>query len=234
MTLIAESLRSALELISQPVVMEITIRSIRVSGMAVVIAGLWALPLGITLGVLEFRGKRIVKGFFNGLIGIPTVVLGLVLYLILSPEGPFGFLGLLYTEMGISLGQSILIAPIMVSIVGGSVEMVGKEVKDLILTLGGSRIDSVTYIAREATGGIVLGVVSAFNRAIAELGIALMVGGNVFVRGSALNTRVLTTAIQMYTARGEVELAIALGIILLIIVLGISIISNFLQGLAWR
>ncbi len=234
MSLIAEGIRSALELISEPVVIEITLRSIRVSGMAVLIAGLWALPLGIALGILDFRGKRIVKGFFNGLIGIPTVVLGLVLYLILSPRGPFGFLGLLYTETGISLGQSILIAPIIVSIVSSSVEMVGKEIKDLILTLGGGKVDFIISIGREAIGGVILGVVSAFNRAIAELGIALMVGGNVFVRGSALNTRVLTTAIQMYTARGEVELAIALGIILLGIVLVISIVSNFLQGFAWR
>ena len=234
MSFIIEGVKSAIELISEPVVVEITLRSIKVSGMAVLIAALWALPAGIVIGMFDFRGKRLVKGFFNGLIGIPTVVLGLLLYLILSPKGPFGFLGLLYTEMGISIGQSILISPIIVSIVSSSVEMVGREIRDLVLTLGGGKIDLLFSIAREALGGVILGVVSAFNRAIAELGIALMVGGNVFVRGSALNTRVLTTAIQMYTARGEIELAIALGVILLGIVMVISLISNFLQGLSWR
>ena len=234
MSFIVEGVKSALELISEPVVIEITLSSIKVSGMAVLISALWALPVGVVIGMFDFRGKRLIKGFFNGLIGIPTVVLGLILYLILSPKGPFGFLGLLYTEMGISIGQSILISPIIVSIVSSSVEMVGREIRDLVLTLGGGRIDLLFSIAREALGGVILGIVSAFNRAIAELGIALMVGGNVFVKGSALNTRVLTTAIQMYTARGEIELAIALGVILLGIVMVISLISNLLQGISWR
>ena len=169
------------------------------------------------------------KGFFNALLGIPTVVLGLILYLMLAPTGPLGFLGLIYTEIGISIGQAILITPIIISFTASSVELVEREIRELALTLGANNIESSIAVIREAAGGILLAFIAAFNRAVAELGIAMIIGGNIFVRDSVLNTRVLTTAIQMYTTRGDIDMAIALGIILLSIVFAVSLISNLLQ-----
>lgn len=232
MEYVIEGIRKAVNLIvtANPDVIDITLRSIRVSGIATLLAILWSLPIGVALGMFDFRGKNVIKGIFNSLIGIPTVVLGLILYLMLSPKGPLGFLGLMYTEMGISLGQSILITPIMVSFIANSIELIEKEVKELAITLGAGKIEASLAVIREAVGGVILAVVASFNRAIAELGIAIMIGGNVFVRESALNTRVLTTAIQMYATRGEIDLAIALGIILLLIVFVVSLISNVIQS----
>jgi tungstate transport system permease protein len=215
-------------------VVEIALRSIRVSGIATLLALLWSLPLGVVIGMLDFPGKSIVKGLFNTLLGIPTVVLGLILYLMLAPTGPLGFLGLIYTEMGISFGQSILITPIIVSFVASSIELVEKEIRELALTLGASEIEASIAIVREAAGGVLLALIAAFNRAIAELGIAIIIGGNIFVRDSGLNTRVLTTAIQMYTSRGEIDLAIALGIILISIVFVVSFLSNLIQNRVMR
>ncbi|RLI75190.1 ABC transporter permease [Archaeoglobales archaeon] len=215
---------------ANPDVIEITLRSIKVSGMAILLTTLWGLPVGIILGISNFFGKNIIKGFFNGLLGIPTVVLGLILYLMLVPAGPLGFLGLIYTEMGISLGQAILITPIIVSFVANSIELVENDIKELAMTLGAGRIEASLAVIREAIGGVMLAMIAAFNRAVAELGIAIVIGGNIFVKDSALNTRVLTTAIQMYTTRGEIDIAIALGIILLSITFIVSIISNIIQS----
>lgn len=212
-----------------PQLLDIAFRSIKVSGIAAILAAMAGIPIGAILGFSRFRGREIVKSIFNALLGIPTVVMGLILYLFLAPAGPLGFLGLLYTEMGISFGQMLLILPIIVSFTANSIEGVELEIRDLALTLGANRIQTMAKVVDEAVSGIVLSVIAAFNRAIAELGIALMVGGNIFVSGGEMNTRVLTTSIQMYVARGEIEFAIALGTILIVIVFGITAISNYLQ-----
>jgi len=229
---IISGIQHALYLIftANPDIIDITLRSIRVSCIATLLATLWSLPIGVILGMFNFYGRNFIKGIFNGLLGIPTVILGLILYLMLAPAGPLGFLGLMYTEMGISLGQAILITPIIVSFVANSIELVEKDIKELAITLGAGKIEASLAVIREAIGGVILATIASFNRAIAELGIAIMIGGNIFVRDSALNTRVLTTAIQMYTTRGEIDIAIALGIILLSIVFAVSIISNIIQS----
>lgn len=211
-------------------VADIALRSVKVSGIAALMAAVIGIPAGVLLGVSTFRGKSLLRSFFNGMLGIPTVVMGLVLYLFLAPAGPLGSLKLLYTEMGISFGQMLLVLPIVVSFTASSIENVEKEVRELALTLGASRVEATLKVIGEASAGVLLSVIAAFNRAIAELGIALMVGGNIFVREGALNTRVLTTSIQMYVARGDIDIAIALGIILLGIVFLVTAISNFLQS----
>ncbi|WP_290597326.1 MULTISPECIES: ABC transporter permease [unclassified Archaeoglobus] len=231
MELIISGIQQALHLIltANPDIMDIAVRSVRVSGFATLLATLWSLPIGVAIGLFNFFGKNVVKGLFNALLGIPTVVLGLILYLMLAPTGPFGFLGLIYTEIGISIGQAVLITPIIVSFAASSVELIEREIRELALTLGADNIDASIAVIREAASGILLALIAAFNRAVAELGIAIIIGGNIFVRDSALNTRVLTTAIQMYTTRGEIDMAIALGIILLSIVFAVSLLSNLLQ-----
>jgi len=228
---ILEGLFEAFHLIitGDPELYDILFRSIKVSGLATLYAGLIGVPIGTILGLSDFKGKDIIKSIFNGLMGIPTVVLGLILYLFLAPAGPFGFLNLLYTTTGISLGQMILILPIVVSITVNSIESIEEDVRYLALTLGADETQMMIKIIEEASPGIFLSLMMAFNRAIAELGVALMIGGNIFIKGGEMNTRVLTTAIQMYVTRGEISMAIALGIILLSLVYLISIMVNYIQ-----
>ncbi len=226
---IIQGFSEAVKLIDDPYVIEIALRSIKVSGMATLMAVAWSLPISVLLGLKDFSGKWLVKTLINGLMGVPTVIWGLVLYLMFVPLGPLGSLGLLYTEMGISIGQALLITPIIMSIVVNSLESIEGEIRELALTLGADEIRASFQVVRESVGGIVLAIIAAFNRAIAELGIALMIGGNIYVKGGVYNTRVLTTAIQMYTVRAEISVAIALGIILMGIVLAVNLLSNLVR-----
>lgn len=211
----------ALQLIisGDPTLYGIVYRSLLFSGIAIILATLWGTPIAMVLGLRDFRGKSIIKGFFNSLMGIPTVVLGLVLFIIFSKGGPLGFLGLLYTPGAIILGEAVLVTPILISIMTTAIEAVDPEIMNLAKTLGASESQASIAVLKEALNGVLLSNIASFNRAIAELGVALLVGGNI-----AGLTDVLTTAISRYTARGELDLAIALGILLMIIVFGINMI----------
>ena len=202
-----------------PMLYGIVYRTLFFSGIAVILATLWGTPISMLLGLREFRGKSIVKGLFSTLIGIPTVVLGLFLFLIFSRGGPLGFLGLLYTPGAIIIGEAILVTPILVSIMTTAIEAVDPEIMKLAKTLGASESQASIAVLKEAINGVLLSNVASFNRAIAELGVALLVGGNI----TGL-TDVLTTAISRYTARGDLDLAIALGILLMLIVFSINMI----------
>ncbi|MEM1538240.1 MAG: ABC transporter permease [Candidatus Nezhaarchaeales archaeon] len=219
-----EGLMQAILLMADPAVMEITLRSIQVSGVATLIATLCGLPLGVVIGLTQFKGKRLVKAFFNALLGVPTVALGLILYLFFSRSGPLGFLRLLYNPLGIIIGQALLVVPIAISLTLNSIEALDPQIKDLAKTLGASRLQVSLTLCREAKGGILLAVIASFNKAIAELGVALMIGGN--IKGL---TRVLTTAIALETAKGEIAISIALTIILLSIVFALNLAVNLLQ-----
>ena len=180
---------------------------------------IFSIPLSMLIALKDFRGKTVIKTVLNTLIGLPTVVLGLLLFLILSRGGPLGFLGLLYTPAAIIIGQAILITPILTSIGVSAIEDVDPEIMNLAKTLGASESQAQIAVLKEAVNGLVLSGIASFNRAIAELGVVLLVGGNI-----AGGTDVLTTAISRYTQRGEIDLAIALGIILMIIIFGINLI----------
>jgi len=155
---------------------------------------------------------------------VPTVALGLVLYMLFSRSGPLGVFGLLYTPLAISLGQAVLITPIIVTFAASALESVDPELRDLARTLGASEMQTSLAIIREASFSVLLSVVAAFNRAIAELGIALMLGGNI-----RYVTRVLTTSIALETARGEIAFSLALAIVLLGIVYSVSLALNLLR-----
>ncbi len=202
-----------------PTVYGIVFRSLFFSGVAAILAVLWATPIAMLLGLKDFRGKSIVKGLLTTLIGLPTVALGLFLWLILSKAGPLGFLELLYTPGAIILGEALLVTPLIVSIATNAIEGVDPEMMNLAKTLGASESQASIAVLKEAINGIVFSDVAGFNRAIAELGVALMVGGNL-----AGFTDVLTTATSSFTARGDFSTAIALSIILLAIVFGINLI----------
>jgi tungstate transport system permease protein len=222
----AEGFSEAVRLIvsGDPEVFEITLRSIYISGTATVLSILWSIPIGVMLGLSSFRGKRLVKGVFNALLGVPTVALGLTLYLMFSSSGPLGPLNLFLNPIGVAIGQAVLITPIIISFITSTVEAVDPDIRDLAKTLGASPAEASFAVLRESSSGVLLAVVAGFNRAIAELGIVLMIGQN--LRGL---TRVLTTAIALETTRGNIALSIALAMILLCIVFSISFITNLMQ-----
>ena len=221
---ILESITRTIELLGDPVVLEATIRSIHVSSTATLLAALIGIPLGLLIGFKHFPGKHLTKAIFNTLLGVPTVALGLILYLIFSHSGLLGFLNLLYSPTAIMLGQAVLVTPIMVSLVIHAVESVSSDVKDLARTLGASETDVSIAVLKESMAGVTLAFISCFNRAIAELGVALSVGGN--IRGL---TRVLTTTIALEVTRGEIEYSIAMAAILLMIVLAVTLTISLIQ-----
>ena len=220
---IIEGIIKAFELIfsGDPTVYGIVFRSLFFSGVAAILAALWGTPIAMLLGLKDFHGKSVIKGFFNALIGMPTVALGLILFLTFSKAGPLGFLGLLYTPAAIMLGEAVLVTPLVVSIATTAIETVDPEMINLAKTLGASESQASITVLKEAINGVIFSDMASFNRAIAELGVALLVGGNI-----AGLTDVLTTNISKYTQRGGSDLAyaIALSIILMAIVFGINLI----------
>jgi tungstate transport system permease protein len=200
---------------------DITLRSFQVSFNALLMAAIVGVPVGALIGLKNFPGKRVVKTIFSTLIGMPTVALGLVLYLFLSKSGPLGPLQLLYTIQGISVGQALLILPIVVSFSTSAIEAQDARLRDLARTLGASELDTVLTVLQESSNGIILTLVAAFNRAFAELGLAMMLGANI-----RYLTRVLTTSIALQSAMGEITLSIALSIILITVVFALNALVN--------
>jgi len=205
-------------------VVEISVRSILISGSATLLSVLWGLPVAIVLGLRRFPGRFLIKGFFNSMLGIPTVALGLILYLIFSRAGPLGFLRLLYSPAVMIIGQAILITPVIVSFITSAIESADPDIKNLAKTLGASETEASIAVLKESMNGVALAVTASFNRAIAELGVVLMIGGNI-----AGFTRVLTTTIALETNKGDIELSIALAIILLLIVFALTLSVNLIQ-----
>jgi len=205
-------------------IFEIVLRAVLVSGSATLLASLWGLPIGVLIGLGRFRARSVVKGFFNAMIGMPTVSLGLILYMLFSRSGPLGFLHLLYTPLAITIGQSVLVTPMIISFVTGTIESTDPRIRDLARTLGASETQASLAVLRESLSGVLLAIVASFNRAIAELGVALMLGGN--IRGV---TRVLTTSIALETTRGELFLGMMLTFILLVIVFSLNTVVNLVQ-----
>jgi tungstate transport system permease protein len=222
-----EGIVKAFQLIvsGDPTVLDVTLRSLYVSGAAVLIATLWGIPMAILLGLKDFRGKFFLRGLFITLIGMPTVALGLILYLIFSRSGVLGFFHLLYSPTVIIIGEALLVTPIVVSFSANALEAVSSEIRDLAKTLGASEDQAFIAVFREALDGVVLATISSFNRAVAELGVAQMVGGNI-----SGFTSVLTTTIMNETAKGNLDISIALAIILFIVVGSITLTVSYFQG----
>jgi len=222
-----EGIVKAFQLIfsGDPTVLDVTLRSLYVSGAAVLIAALWGIPIAIFLGLKDFRGKFFLRGLFTTLIGMPTVALGLILYLVFSRAGVLGFFHLLYTPTVIIIGEALLVTPIVVSFSANALAAVSSEIRDLARTLGASEDQAFIAVFREARDGVVLATISSFNRAVAELGVAQMVGGNI-----SGFTSVLTTTIMNETAKGDIALSVALAVILLIVVGSITLTVSYFQG----
>lgn len=184
--------------------------SLVISTIAATLAAIVSIPLGMAVSLNEFRGKSFLLQILNTLMALPTVVVGLLLYGVLTRQGPAGDLGLLYTPFAMILGQFILIVPIITNL---SITTVGSADPRLAITcqsLGASKLQQMIIFISELRLGLVAAVVTGFGRAIGEVGVAMMLGGN--IEGY---TRTMTTAIALETSKGEFELALALGIMLL-------------------
>ena len=226
MTEIWNGLTKAIELIVSldPEVMEIAGRSLMISLTSTLLASLVCIPLGSLIQYHQFRGKRILISLIQTFFSIPTVAIGLFVFVLFSRAGPLGGLGLLFTPTVMVLGQMILITPILLGLTISATSGVDKAILDTARSLGASGFQTALVVLREARFAVVAAVIMGFGRAISEVGIALIVGGN--IRGF---TRVITTAISLETSKGDLELAIALGIILLLIALVVNVVLNRLQ-----
>jgi tungstate transport system permease protein len=200
-----------------PVLMGIIALSLRVTLSAVLIACLIGLPLGALLALLRFPGRSVVVVFFNAMMGLPPVVAGLVVYLTLSRSGPLGGLDLLFSPAAMVIAQTVLILPIVVSLTRSVVEDLWAEYAEQLRSLGASRLRAVPTLLWDGRFSLMTGILAGFGRASAEVGAVLIVGGNI-----AGHTRTMTTAITLETARGNLGLAVALGIILLAITLTLN------------
>lgn len=207
-----------------PEVVEITTRTLFISISATFICALIAIPLGGLINFKKFKGKRSLINLIQTLYSLPTVLVGLFVFLLLSQSGIFGDLNLLFTPTGMIIGQTILIMPILIGFTITALKGVGRDITDLSISLGATEFQTIYTIMREAKYAIMAAVILGFGRAISEVGVAIMIGGN--IRGF---TRVITTTISLETSRGNLELSIALGIILLGIALIINLILNQIQ-----
>ncbi len=207
-----------------PVVIEISKRSIIISIISTLVAGLICIPIGGMIHFHSFKGKKQLIGFIQTLFSLPTVIVGLFVFMMLSKAGPLGMFGLLFTPQGMVIGQVVLIAPIIIGFTISSLNGVSSEIKDTARSLGASYFQTIYTIIKEAKFAIISTVLLGFGRSISEVGIALMIGGNI-----SGFTRVLTTAIALETAKGDFVIAIALGIILMLLSFAINFIINQIQ-----
>ncbi len=207
-----------------PEVMEIALRSIQVSTAATLIAALIAIPLGALIYFYDFPGKRGVINIIQTLYALPTVIVGLVVYLMISYSGPLGHLDLLYTTKAMVIAQVILVSPLIAGFTISALTGLDRDMKNTVLGLNAPAYRAMLTLVREAKFAILSAIVLAFGRAIAEVGAVMMVGGNI-----RHFTRTLTTAITLNTSMGEFSVSIALGIILLGIALIVNLGVNILQ-----
>jgi len=198
--------------------------SVYTSSCSIVIAALFGVPFGLWLGLKRFRGRQLLIALLNTLMAMPTVVVGLLLFGLLSRQGPLGPLGLLFTPLAMIAGQTVLATPIVANLVLAAVTGADRRIINTALTLGASRLQAAIQLLREIRFGVMAAVIAGFGRVIAEVGVAMMLGGN--IRNS---TRTMTTAIALETSKGEFAFGLALGIILLSVALIVNLFLNVLQ-----
>ena len=207
-----------------PDVIEITVKTLQITLSSVLISTLIAVPLGTLINFHEFRGKKTLISIIQTLYALPTVIVGLVCFMLLSRSGPLGSLGFLFTPNGMIFGQVFLVIPIMTGLTIAALQGVNPTLTDTIRSLGANKWQFLMSHLRETRFVIMAAFVIGFSRALSEVGAAIMIGGN--IKG---HTRVLTTAISLQTSMGNFELSLALGIILLGIALLINLVIGYLQ-----
>jgi tungstate transport system permease protein len=227
MDFLGEGLRRAFALIfaGDSEVFGIAVVTMKVALVATVVACLIGMPLGFVLATRRFWGRRAALATVNTALAFPTVVVGLLLYGLLSRRGPLGGLGWLYTWQAIAVADTLLALPIAAALSAAAIQGVDPRVKRTAETLGAGPWRTAWTVARQARFALAAVVTAAFGQAVAEVGAAMIVGGN--IRGS---TRTLTTAVALQTAQGDFGLALALGMILLALALVVNIALQILQG----
>lgn len=202
---------------------EITLRSLQVTISALLIASLIALPLAALLAVRRFRWRRAVIAVLNALMGLPPVVVGLIVYILLSRSGPFGVFGLLFTPTAMIIAQVIIIVPLIASIAHQSLRDLWTEYHDLLISMNVTQTQKVQTLLWDARRALLTASLAGFGRAIGEVGAIMIVGGNIDHA-----TRVLTTAIALETGKGEFALALGLGFVLIGLTIAINIATHWL------
>lgn len=222
----SESLTTALQLIASrdPDVVSAVTVSIVVSLWSTLFASLAGVPTGVAVAVTEFPGKRAVVTLLNTLMALPTVVVGLFVYSLVSRQGPLGEFGILFTPWAMVAGQALLAIPIVANLTMSAIKGADPRIVPTALTLGAGPFESIRRLVLEMRFGIMAALIAAFGRVIAEVGVAMMLGGN--IRG---HTRTMTTAIAMETGKGEFALGLALGLILMAVALIVNMALNALQ-----
>lgn len=204
---------------------EIVFLSLAVSGAATVAAVVIAAPVGLFLSLREFKLKRVVIGALNTLMAIPSVLIGLLVYLFISRKGPLGSFGFLFTPYAIIIAQTVLAAPIVTALLASGLKNIAANARDASYSLGANRFQMILAVIKEGRFAFLTAVITGFSRVVGETGMTLMVGGN--IKGL---TRVMTTAISLETMKGNFELGIALGIVLLFVALTVNFFLQIIQG----
>jgi tungstate transport system permease protein len=221
----AEGLRAAWQLlVSDAEIRDIILRTLAISGAATVLAMLLGIPAGYALARGRFRGRTLLLGLVNTGMGMPPVVIGLIVWLVLARGGVFGPLNLLYTPQAMVIAQFLIAVPLVIGFTAASVQALPGALPDLLRSLGAGRLQRLWLLCREARLGLLAAVMAAFGAIISEVGAAMTVGGN--LRGS---TRVLTTAIVTVTGRGDIPQALALGVILLLLAFAVNLLLTLIQ-----
>ena len=205
--------------------LEISLLSLRVSLTAVALACLIAMPFGAFLAVQRFRYRRLLISVINALMGLPPVVVGLVVYILLSRSGPFGVFGLLFTPSAMIIAQVIIITPLIASITHQSMRDLWAEYHDLLISMNATKAQRIRTLLWDGRRNLLTAALAGFGRAIGEVGAIMIVGGNIDHA-----TRVLTTAIALETGKGDFALALGLGFVLIGLALAVNIAIHWLSG----
>jgi tungstate transport system permease protein len=208
---------------------DIVLLSLRVSGSAVVIGAVVGLPVGAWVAVARFPGRGAVTAVLNAMMGLPSVIVGVIVYLTLSRSGPAGSLGLLFTPTAMVVAQTVLTAPLMAALARQIVEDAWRDYETEFRALRLTRLQRVATLLYDCRYSLVVAVLAGLGRAMSEVGAVMIVGGN--IDGF---TRVMTTAIALETSKGDLPLAIALGLVLMLLVLLLNAFAQTLRGWAMR
>ena len=203
---------------------EVTALSLRVTVTAVAIASAIGMPLGAWLAVSRFPRRRLVIGALNGLMGLPPVVVGLLVYMLLSRAGPLGGMGLLFSPTAMVIAQVVIVTPIIASIAHQTIRELWAEYRDLLISLHASKVQRIQALLWDGRRSLLTAALAGFGRAIGEVGAIIIVGGN--IEGA---TRVLTTSIALETGRGDFSRALALGFILIALAIAVNLMLHALS-----
>jgi tungstate transport system permease protein len=226
MDFLLQGLLKAIELLTtnDPETFSAVYATLVVSTYSLVATLIMGLPLGFGLGYFDFKAKKSVRVVVDTLLSLPTVFIGLLVYAFFTNRGPLGHLGLLFTLPGIAVGLTILALPVVVALSATAVESMDRQLRVTLISLGANRRQLFLSTLWEARHGVIAAALTAYGRVMTEVGIAMMVGGNI-----KWQTRTITTAIALETNKGEFAMGIALGLVLLLIAFGVNLSVSFLR-----